>query len=383
MANIIKCPHCGREVEVTEAFRQQIEVEVKTDVLAKHQQEIVNAKKEAEEKIRREIEEKGVLEITDLKRQVQEDREKIKGLREQELQLRVEKRRLEDKERELELEAQRKLDAERKNIGEKARLEAEEEYRYKDLESQKIIRDLKKSVDELRRKAQVGSQQLQGEVLELDLEEILNKQFPNDKIEPVEKGVKGADIRQIVKSPKGRVWGVILWESKRTKAWSDGWLGKLKTDLRREKADIPAIVSQRLPDEAKTGIGLKEGVWICSHPLIIPLAILLRKSILDVGYQKAISEHQGRKADLIYDFITGHEFRQQVETLVEVFQEMQGQLNQEKASFEKAWKQREKQLQRLLMSTAGIYGSIQGLAGTSAIPQLKGLDLPQLKDGNG
>jgi hypothetical protein len=238
------------------------------------------------------------------------------------------------------------------------------------------------SLEEAKRKAQQGSQQTQGEVLELDLEETLRQEFPNDEIEPVGKGVKGADIRQIVKSPKGFVCGVILWESKRTKAWTDEWLTKLKDDLRAEKANIPVIVSTSLPKELKSLMGLIDGVWVTTYELFIPMATLLRKNLLDIGFQKAVSAHRGDKADLLYEYITGHEFRQQVEALAEVYHEMQEEISKERVAFEKIWKTREGQVKRLSLATANVYGSMQGLVGSS-MPQVKGLDLPQLEDKTG
>lgn len=356
MINTFFCPYCHKPVEITEALKKQIEKEISASVR-----------------------EKTNLEIADLQKQLAEKDKKVNELRTYELKLREDKRKLEEREKELQLEVQRKIDEERKKIEETVLKQTIEEHHLKDLEKEKIIQDLRRSVEDLQRKAKQGSQQLQGEVLELDLEQILQDAFSQDEIEPVEKGVSGADIRQIVKSPSGKTTcGVILWESKRTKAWSDGWLSKLKKDQRREGADICALVSTTLPKEIKEGIGIKDGVWVCNPPLSIPLALLLRDSLIKVAYQKVASAHQGRKADLIYEYISGHQFRQQVEAIVEAYKEMQLQIIKERASFERSWKQREGQLQRIILSTANLYGSIQGLAGASALPQIKGLDFPEI-----
>jgi hypothetical protein len=255
-----------------------------------------------------------------------------------------------------------------------------EEHRLKDLEKDKIISDLRNALDNARRKASQGSQQLQGEILELDIETTLKESFPTDEIEPVGKGVRGADIRQIVKSPKGFVCGVILWETKRTKAWSDAWVNKLKGDLRAEKANIPVIISLVLPDEAKEGFGLKDGVWIVGFNLILPIASILRRNLLDLGFQKAVSSHKSDKAGYLYEYITSHEFRQQVEAIVEVYKEMDDEIKKERAVFEKVWKRREGQMQRLITSTANVVGSIQGKVGSSAL-QIKGLELDELESG--
>ena len=230
------------------------------------------------------------------------------------------------------------------------------------------------------RKAQQGSQQTQGEVMELDLEELLADAFSNDEILPVGKGVRGADIKQVVRSPKGYICGVILWEIKRTKAWSDGWVTKLKEDLRAEKANVPVIVSIETPKEAESGMGVKDGVWVVKYPLVLALGSLLRKSLLDVGYEKAVSLNRGKKADILYEYVTGHEFRQQVEALAESYHEMQEQLEKERIAMQRQWKAREMHIRKMIGATAEMYGSMQGLVGSS-MPQVKGLEMMELESG--
>lgn len=370
MDNTIKCPSCGKNIEITQIIKDQIEKEYSE----KHLKEIEEIKKSVEEKTRKEFEEKSLLEIRDLKSSLIEKDKKLTEMREEELKLREERRKLEEKGKETELEVQRKIDEERKKIEESVMKHASEEFRLKGLEKEKVISDLKHALEDAQRKASQGSQQTQGEVLELDVENTLRTSFPQDVIEPVEKGIRGADLRQIVKSPLGTTCGVILWESKRTKSWTDEWLVKLKDDLRSEKADIPVIVSSALPKEAENGFGLKEGVWIVSFALFLPIATVLRKSVFEVARQRAISANQGRKADLIYEFITGNEFKQQIEAMVEAYKEMSQQITKERIAYEKIWKNREGQLKRLITSTINIYAGAQGLLGT-AMPQIKGLDL--------
>lgn len=375
MSNPIKCPHCGKPVEITEALKHQIEDRVIASMDQKRKQDIKDAIIKTEEKVKKELDDKRALEMTDLKKQLEEKTQKVDEFREQELELRKEKRKIEERAKEIELRAKRKIDEERKKIEEKVLKQEQEKHRHKNQEKEKIINDLKKSLEEAQRKAQIGSQQLQGEVLELDLEETLKAAFPDDVIEPVGKGVKGADIRQVVKSPTKRyVCGTILWETKRTKAWTDKWITKLKSDLRAEKANIPVIVTSVMPKEIKTGMGLKDGVWVTSFNLILPLAFLLRKNLLEITREKVTAKYKDKKADILYQYITGHEFSQQVESLVEVYQEMQIQVTKEKAAFEKIWKARQGQIERLLTSTAGVVGSIQGKLGQTAL-QVKGLDL--------
>jgi len=359
MANQIKCPNCGAQIEITAALRQEVEEQIRIEI---------------KQAVQRELEEKNALEIADLKKALQEKERKVAEFREQELKLREEKRKLEEREKELALEVQRRVDEEKKKAEEAAFKKADEEHRLKDLEKDKVIADLKKSLEEAQRKASQGSQQTQGEVLELDLEENLRSAFPLDVIEPVEKGIRGADIRQTVKSQSGVVCGVILWESKRTKDWHDDWTSKLKEDLRAEGANVAVIVSEALPKEAQKGMGIKDGVWVVSFSLVLPLASLLRKNLLEVTYQKVISVDRSQKAEQLYEYVTGHEFRQQLEAIVEVYQEMQEQIDSEKRAFEKIWKTREFQVKRMLNSTAHICGSMQGLIGSS-MPQIRGLEL--------
>ena len=366
MKNTIKCPKCGHEFPASEGLMSHLREEASLGM---------------EKKLRDEIENEKNLEVQDLKKSLQEKEERINDFRKQELDLRERSRKLEDKEKDIEIETQRRIDEEKKKIEEDTSRRLIDEHHLKDLEKDKKISDMEQLVEELKRKSQQGSMQTQGEVLELDFEQLLRDNFPNDVIEPVEKGVKGADVKQTVKSPKGFVCGVILWENKRTKAWSDSWITKLKDDLRREKANIPVIVSITLPKEIDKGLGPVNGVWVSNYTLAIPLAQLLRKNLLEVGFQKAISQHTGEKADMLYEYVTGHEFIQQVEAMVDVFKDMKGQITKERMAFEKIWQSREKQVDRLFNSTANIAGGIQGYVGQASF-QIKGLELLELEQGN-
>lgn len=344
MQNTIVCPHCKKPIELTQALTSQIKDQVTEEQKAKYEKEMADMKHKLE------------------------DSEKV------ELELRKEKNKLDEEKRTFELEKQRQLDSEREKIRQKTAEEIMESQRLKDKEKDKVIDDLKKSLEDAQRKATQSSQQLQGEVAELDLEELFQKEFSGDTIEPIGKGVLGADIRHIVRSPRGMDCGHILWESKRTKAWSDGWITKLKDDMRSDKAHIPAIISEVLPDALKNGLGLIDGVWVASPRLAIPLAQLLRGRLLDAARQKMIAANKQTKAEELYGYVTSHEFAQQVEAMMETYQEMEDQINRERTAFEKSWKTREAQVRRLRFGVAGIYGSMQGIAG-SALPQIKTLEL--------
>jgi len=380
MANTISCPKCGSQIEVTEALKHQIEDEVLVAEKTKHQEDLVRVRKESEEKARKELEEKTGLEILDLKKTLTENEQKITEFRKRELEFREERRRIEDEKKELELTVQKRVDEERKKVEESVSVREAEKNRLVVAEYEEKLKSMQRSLEDAQRKAQQGSQQTQGEVLELDLEENLRSSFAQDVIEPVGKGVKGADIRQIVKSQSGVVCGVILWESKRTKDWHDDWTQKLKDDLRAEGANVPVIVSEILPKEAQKGMGIKDGVWVVSFSLVIPLAMLLRRNLLEVAYHKMGAVDRSKKSEQLYEYVTGHEFIQQVEATLEVYREMQENLNREKTAYEKIWKAREFQIKRLLNSTASICGSMQGLIGSS-MPQIKGLELLELTSG--
>ena len=218
--------------------------------------------------------------------------------------------------------------------------------------------------------------QTQGEVAELDLEQTLIRLFPTDEISEVKKGELGGDVRQIVKTQRGTECGLILWERKRTKAWTEDWVKKLKEDMGRDKAHIGAIITEVLPREFKKPIGEKSGIWITTTNFVEPLAMLLRKILYDVAKEKSVSLNKQSKAEEIYDFVTSNEFIQQVDRMMGTYMEMQDQISKERAIAERQWKMREMQVNKLITGVSGIYGSMQGIAG-SALPQVRNLELPE------
>lgn len=363
MANNIKCPSCGTEIEISSALSETIKADLEKTLTQK-------ILKESEAKFKQDSEEK----FKQLEEEIRLKTEKLDEARKAELAIRQEKLKLEDEKKSFELDKQRQLDQEREKIRQQTLLEASDAHRMKDLEKEKLINDLKKSLEEAQLKATQSSQQLQGEVQELDLEEILKNEFRNDEINPVGKGVRGADITHTVKTDRGNVCGVILWESKRTKAWSDEWAQKLKEDLRSSKANIPIIVTTVMPKDIKTSFGVYDGVWVCEPSLVKPIAEIMRQRLIDSAREKFVSQNRSEKSEVLFSYIVSHEFRQQVESIVEVYQEMQLQISKERAAYEKIWKARESQSQRLLTSTANIVGSMQGIVGQS-LPPVKGLDL--------
>lgn len=370
MDQTIPCPNCGTPIALSDALITQIQQEL----TKQHKHELETVRKQTEERLKKTLEEQSRLEREDMKKQLSEQAEKVRHMQEEELKLREERRKLLEEQKAMSLEIARKVDEERKKIEETVLRQSIEEHRLKDLEKDKKLADMEKLVEELKRKSQQGSQQLQGEVAELDFESKLREAFPTDTIEPVAKGARGADIKQTVRTIRGNMCGVILWELKRTKAWSDEWITKLKEDARNERANSMLIVSSVLPPEANGGFGMKDGVVVSNIFLALSVADLMRQKLIDLAREKFIAQNRGGKAEELYEYITSHEFRQQIEAVADVYHDMHMQIARERAAFEKIWKTREAQVQKLFTSTAGVIGSIRGKVGQS-LPIVKGFEL--------
>ena len=262
-------------------------------------------------------------------------------------------------------------------IREKARLAAEEALRLKVTEKEETIASMQRQIEQLKQKAKQGSQQLQGEAMELELETTLQSRFPLDVIEPVAKGEFGADIIQRVVGPAGQPCGAILWESKRTKNWSDGWLGKLRGDQRAARAEIAVLISNALPKDIET-FGHLDGIWVSEPRFAIPLVIALRQTLIEVAASRQAQEGQETKMELVYQYLTGPRFRHRVEAIVEKFSDMQADLDRERKSMMRMWAKREAQIQGVIESTVGMYGDLQGIAGR-ALQEIEGLEMPLLE----
>lgn len=312
-----------------------------------------------------------------LQQELSEKDGKLKELRDQEMALRQERNKLAESQRELELELQRKLDESKKVIEEQIRNTEAERFKLKEAEYQKRIEDAQKANEDLRRKLDQGSQQLQGEVQELELESLLRVKFPFDSIEPVPKGEFGGDTIQKVISQNGKSCGSILWESKRTKNWSDGWLTKLREDQRTAKADVAVLVSQTLPKGIEA-FDVIDGVWVTNPRAALPVATALRHTLLQVSMARQASEGQQTKTEMVYQYLTGPRFRQRVEAIVEAFSSMREDLDKERKVIMKQWAKREEQIERVMGATVGMYGDLQGIAGKS-IQEIEGLEMRVLE----
>lgn len=418
MATTVSCPNCGSTVDVESVLANDIETRVKQQYqeqlrknlegleddrkrLAAEQAEFLEKKKKEnelfaqrmqQEKIRMEqelqlqlrqtIEADFHQQLSLLQQQALEKEDKLKQARERELQFLQKEKQLADKEAELEITLQKKLQEERHQLTEQIRLQEAQrtsvlqgDYELKLKELQLQLDEQKKLADEMKRRAEQSSMQRQGEAQELILEDRLREWFPYDVIEEVGKGVEGADCIQQVRTASGQLCGKIIYESKRTKGWNNSWIEKLKSDKRHQNADVAILVTQTFPKDMER-FGEKDGVWICSFAELDGVVTLLRASVIRVFEAQQSQENKGDKMHMLYDYLTGNEFRGQMEAIVEGFLAIRQGIIKEKIQMEKIWKEREKQLEKVLIHTTGFYGSIKGIAGASVgnIPLLDGTD---------
>ena len=359
MPNLVTCPSCGHSFSPDDILTHEIEVELRGKIEAELKEKAVKAAR---------------TELIDKENQIKELKEKARIAEEAELRLRKEKREVEEAREKFELEKTRALDAERQKIREDAEKAILEKEKYKIDEYEKKLRDMQTALVEAQRKGSQTSQQLQGEVQELDLENTLRRLYPYDEIGEVKKGENGADIRQIVKTDKGTICGKILWESKRTKSFSESWVSKLKDDMRRDTAHIGVIITQSMPSGVSDHITQIQGIWIAAPEVITPLSALLRKNLIDVARERHVAAHKQTTAESIYDYVTSSVFTQNVERMLRVYLDMKATIAKEAASAERSFKARNMQVDILISGISGIYGDMQGIAGSS-LP-----NLPLLED---
>jgi hypothetical protein len=318
-------------------------------------------------------------EITGLQEILAERDSKLGEAQKAQAELIRKQRELDDAKRELDLTVETRVQEGLDAVREQARKEAEEGLKLKVQEKEQTIASMQRQIEELKRKAEQGSQQLQGEVVELELETLLRTRFPQDSIEPVPKGEHGGDVIQRVVGPAGLACGTILWESKRTKNWSDGWLPKLRDDQRAAKAEVAVIVSHALPKDVET-FEFIDGIWVAHPRATVPMALVLRHSLIEVATTRKATEGQQTKMEVMYQYLTGPRFRQRVQAIVEAFSSMQEDLDKEKKAITKQWAKREEQIDRVMQATVGMYGDLQGIAGRT-LQEIEGLSLPALTDG--
>lgn len=316
-------------------------------------------------------------EITDLQDVLKQREIKLAEAQQAQAELLRKQRELDDAKRELELTVEKRVQQGLSVTREQGRKEAEDELKLRVAEKEHTIASMQKQIEELKRRAEQGSQQLQGEVQELELEGLLSARFPRDTIERVPKGEHGGDVLHRVVGPLGQVCGTILWESKRTKNWSDGWLAKLREDQRAAKAEVAVLVSQALPNGVDS-FELIDGVWAAHPRVTIPIATILRQSLVELAMVRQASEGQQTKMEIVYQYLTGARFRQRVQAIVEAFTSMQEDLNGERKAITRQWAKREEQIERVMQATVGMYGDLQGIAGKT-MQEIEGLGLKALE----
>ena len=324
--------------------------------------------------------EQRVKEVTELQEVLRQRDAKLAEAQKAQVEILRRERELKDAQREIELTIEKRVQDNLAAARDKARKEAEEELKLKVMEKEQTIKSMQRQIEELKRKAEQGSQQLQGEVQELELEEMLSSKFPRDTILPVPKGEFGGDVLHRIVGPLGQICGTILWESKRTKNWSDTWLPKLREDQRTAKAEIAVIVSQVLPKDIES-FGIVDQVWVAHPKVALPVAIALRQTLLEIAGARKASEGQQTKMEMVYQYLTGPRFRQRIQAIVEAFSSMREDLDRERKAITKQWSKREEQIDRVMQATVGMYGDLQGIAGKT-LQEIEGLEFQGLLDFN-
>jgi hypothetical protein len=376
MAAEIKCPNCGHQFELNESLKNEVEKELRGKMLdwqKKKEEEFEKQKQVLISDTQKKAVEDSASQLKSLQEEAKLKTQQLQELQKKELDLLRDKNALEEKQKNMEMELEKRFLEKRKEIEETTIKREQELFDLKTKEYKLQMEQQQKLIEELKRKSEQGSMQLQGESQELLLEEILKESFPFDVIEEVGKGIEGADCIQLVRNNSGQVCGRIIYESKRTKAWSNGWIDKLKNDKRSSGSDVAILVSQVFPKDMEK-FGEKDGIWICNFSEVSSVSYLLRNGIIKIYEAQKSQENKGDKMQMLYDYLTGNEFRGQMEAIVEGFVAMKQSISKERIQMEKLWKEREKQLEKVLLSTSGLYGSVKGIAGASIndIPLLDG-----------
>jgi hypothetical protein len=370
----IQCPKCSNEIELTEQLAGPMVADLQASFsveLAKREAQaaeaLVAAKAQAKETAKAETS----AEQMALQDRITAQDEKLKEAQAAQTAALKREQELKDKEAEMELTLQKMLAQERPALAEKLAREADERAGLKLAEQAQVMEGMKRQIEALKQKSDQGSMQTQGEAAEIVLEETLGAAFPIDGFVPVAKGVSGADVRQDVAGPNG-VAGSILWESKRTKNWTAGWLAKLRDDQRASGCEVAVITSHALP-EGIDSFGIVDGIWVCAPRYAVPLATSLRQGLIDVAGAKGRAMGQETKMEMVYDYLTGTQFKQRVDAIVERFEDMQDNLRKERVFIEKQWALRAKQIDLVIASTVGMHGDLQGIAGRS-MPEIESVE---------
>jgi hypothetical protein len=365
----ISCPSCGKKIPLTRALRAEIEASVKEDYDRQLAEELERVRKQAV----KDAERKSSQELTTLRDELKTQAKELDEARQLELAMRKRERELERRQQDLEVTVARKLADERIRIVSETQERVAEQHRLKDAEKERQLTDMRRQIEDLKRKAEQGSQQVQGEAGEQELEATLRAAFPCDEITPVAQGVRGADLHQIVVDPRGARCGAVLWECKNAKNWSEGWIAKLKEDQRALRADVAVLVTASLP-RGCSRFTIIDSVIVSDFICAVPLAGILRANLLQIAQTRNAAINKGEKLELLHRYLSGIEFRQRVEAIVEAFERMREDLDQERRAAERQWAKRSKQIDAVTFNISAMYGDLQGLV--PALPSISRLELP-------
>lgn len=356
--------------------REQFEEQIAQRLAAERSQIAAIESKKAREATAADLQAKAA-EAQELRQRLEANNAKLAEAQKAQADFLRRQREFEEAKRELDLTIEKRVRASEESIRARARQEADEAARLRVAEKDQTIKSMTRTIEELKRKAEQGSQQSQGEVLEIELEELLRTRFPADLVEPIAKGELGADVIQQVNGVVGQPAGTILWESKRTKNWTDNWLSKLRDDQRRSGADIALIISQTLPKHIEH-FDLVDGVWVAHPRYAIPVAVALRQTLLEVNGTRLVQQGQQTKMEQVYNYLTGTKFKQRVDAVVEKFNDMRDDLDKERKFMTRLWSKRETQIVSVIELTVGMVGDLQAIAG-KAMPDIPSLDVPLLE----
>lgn len=339
------------------------------------EEELVKRVHETRDQLKAELEEEQGDQIATLQKDLKEKSSKVKELNKLKADHGALTLKMEELESEYEVKAQEKIAAETKRVTLAAKLKAEEDSELELRKKEKVIEDLKSDLKAANDKAEQGSMQMQGEVQELAIEEWLQSSFPLDTIEEIKKGAQGGDCIQHVNTRERLRCGMIYYESKRTKSFQPSWIGKFKEDMRQKGADVGVLVTEAMPTGMKS-MGERDGIWICTYSEFKNLAVILRAMVIRLDMAVESSQNRGEKMGMLYDYMTGPEFKLTIESIVDGIGSMHEDLESEKRSMRRIWKKREKQIEKVILSTTDMYGAIQGIAGLKALPSISALELP-------
>jgi hypothetical protein len=383
MTNKITCPSCGHLFALGEAEAEEYKKELRKEMQAykekndarirQREEEFEKEKALIQSAEQKKVREEMFAKMNSLEEESRRKTAQLQDLQKKELELLRERNELEQRTKNIDFEIEKRLLEDRKKLEQDITSREKEVFDLRLKEKELQLDSMKKTIEDLKRKSEQGSMQTQGEAQELVLEDKLKEFFPFDTVLEVGKGVEGADCILVVRNSIGTECGKIIFESKRAKGWKNEWIDKLKNDMRTKQANLAILVTQVFP-KGMDCFGERDGVWLCNFKELFGMASALRNAIITIAETKKSEENKGEKMQMLYNYLTGLEFRQQIEAIVEGFISIKNSISKERIQMEKIWKEREKQLDKVLLSTSGMYGSVKGIAGASVkdIPLLEG-----------